>query len=91
MNIIAITPIIQVSLPGVVIGFAFYFIIYLPQKNDSLTTTLVTKRLFPGIKVTTATGTQGTVIYVLPNTVIIQTNSGQKIEILKQIITTIQP
>lgn len=91
MNTIAIITIIQVILPAFIIGLAFYFLIYLPQKNDIQTTTMITKNILPGSKVTTATHLQGTVIYLLPNTVIIQTDAGQKIEILKQTITTVHP
>jgi preprotein translocase subunit YajC len=89
MNTIAIITTLQVILPIFIIGLAFYFVIYLPQKNDTLTTAMITKNILPGTKVTTATNLQGTVIYLLPNTVIIQTDTGQKIEILKQAITTI--
>lgn len=89
MNIL-FTENIIVVLPIIIIFITFCCIIYLPQQAYRARTAMVVGALKPGVTVTTANGTRGTVVYVLAHTLIVLTDDGQKIEVLTHGVTNVQ-
>ncbi len=87
-NYILLIAIAQLLIPVAIIALALYFLIIKPQNKQREKQELITSKLKPGTIVTTNNNIKGHVIYVLKNTVIIESKIGEKIEILKQSITT---
>jgi preprotein translocase subunit YajC len=88
--LIQLLPFLRLFLPSVVMGIAWYCLIIKPQKIQRKKRALLEKTLRAGAIITTSQGISGTVLYILDRSLVIEIASGEKIEVLKQVVTDVQ-
>lgn len=79
----------RIIIPLISVCVGCYLLIIHPQKQDQRRLLITAQHLHPGTVVKTANNLCGTIICTTTTTVIIELESGQKVEILKQTITDI--
>jgi len=76
----------RLLIPFFVLLFAFLILIIWPQIQSLQHAKLIGLQVKPGVVISTTTGTIGTVLMVLENSVVVEMYDGSRVQVLKQTI-----
>ena len=83
-------PYFQLFLPLLVLSIAWHGFIFKPQKLACERMKLLEKQLIVGAFITTSSGISGRLLYLFERSLVIEVASGEKVEVLKQIVCDVK-